>query len=172
MSLLIASCFCCMIIMFTPPTTSVRTAVVERPRGAALSRSFLAALLLSCYCTQAADVVCFALFLLYALPEQQAISFCLFFVLVAAVMLIVVQFVEFAAQRHSLYNCFVSVLGCAVLFLYILWCCQPGGTRREITEVIMQCVQNNTVCIQTVCMLFPFERNHRQTAIKSKLVLF
>ena len=86
MSLLIVSCFCCMIIMFTPPPTSVRTAVGERPRGAALSQSFLAALLLSCYCTQAADVVRFALFLLYALPDKQAISFCLFFDLVAALL--------------------------------------------------------------------------------------
>ena len=132
MSLLIASCFCCMIIMFTPPPTSQCENCSGRAPAWSCSlpelsfpssrRRLFCSLVIVRFAFLV--VICFALCLLYALSEQQALSFWFLFLLVAAVMLSVVHFVVFAAR---------VVLGCAFLFLYIFVVfCQPGGTRQEI----------------------------------------
>ena len=127
MSLLIVSCFCCMIIMFTPPPTSQCEDCSGRAPAWSCSlpelsfpssrRRLFCSLVIVRFAFLV--VICFALCLLYALSEQQALSFWLLFVLVAAVLLIVVHFVMSSARKRSLY---FFVLGCAVLFLYIFWC--------------------------------------------------
>ena len=72
-------------------------------------------------------VICFALCLLYALSEQQALSFWFLFLLVAAVLLIVVHFMMSAARKRSLYNCFF-LFWVALSFLCI--CCGVLPARR------------------------------------------
>ena len=154
----------------------MRTAVGERPRGAALSQSFLSraadlVFLLSCYYrfSQATgslflDVAYFALLLLYAL------HFWLLFVLLSSF------FTLCLSSRLSLsgFYFFWLLLSCSVLF--ILWCSQPAlfwvalscfciflwcfanqkVLVKRLYKAMMHCVRNNTVC-----MLFPFEKYHR-----------
>ena len=149
MSLLIASCFCCMIIMyifffkllnfmiimFTPPPTSQCENCSGRAPAWSCSlpelsfpssrRRLFCSLVIVRFAFLV--VICFALCLLYALSEQQALSFWLLFVLVAAVLLIVVHFMMSAARKRSLYNCFF-LFWVALSFLCI--CCGVLPARR------------------------------------------
>ena len=130
--------------------------IIHFPKQQALSFWTLF-ILLSCYCTLCLSG-CY-LFSSFLIVRFVWAAGSLFLVVICFGCCRHAQCCSFCGVRStealSLFFCFV--LGCAFLFLYILWCfANQKVLVKRLYKAMMHCVRNNTVC-----MLFPFEKYHR-----------